>query len=47
MSKPSVYRCPRCRAKMKRCLTAIVCRRCGYTIPQPMDNLTERFLGFR
>lgn len=47
MSKPSVYRCPRCRAKMKNDFFAISCKRCGYSIPQPLDNLTERFWGFR
>ena len=44
MAKPNNYRCPKCRAKMRQEWFCIKCHRCGYTIEQKLDRLTERFI---
>ena len=44
MGKPNNYRCPKCKAKMKQSFNCIICRRCGYTILQTLDRLTEKFI---
>lgn len=46
MAKPNNYRCPKCRAKMKIHPFAIVCGRCGYTIPQEPDKWTKKMMGW-
>ena len=44
MAKPNNNRCPKCKAKMRKEWYCIRCKRCGYTITQPLDKLTERFI---